>query len=144
VAPDAFGRDIYKRYCFENRKDAKMFTTYDRWQEGDIQAEEALAQLCQSLDSLEDRLEPLQQQKDTLRTQISEVVEHLGGRAELDWFGSLQITSPTITVSYDREALDALVARLTAEGQASIAQQIAACRKESPRAGSLRIKRLKG
>lgn len=125
-------------------KDANMFTTYDRWQEGDIQAEEALTQLCQSLDSLEDRLEPLQQQKDTLRTQISEVVEHLGGRAELDWFGALQITSPTVTVSYDREALDALVARLIAEGQASIAQQIAACRKESPRAGSLRIKRNKG
>lgn len=121
-----------------------MLTSYDRWQEGDIQAEEALTQLCQSLDSLEDRLEPLQQQKDTLRTQISEVVDYLGGRAELDWFGSLQITSPTVTATYDREALDALIARLTAEGQTEIAKQIAACRKESMRSGSLRIKRLKG
>jgi hypothetical protein len=120
-----------------------VITTYNRWQEGEIKAEEALTELCQSLDTLDDRLEPLQQQKEALRSQISEVVEYMNGRVELEGFGVLQITNATVTTTYDRESLDKLVARLVAEGQTEIARQIVACRKESMRSGGLRIKRNK-
>lgn len=116
-------------------------TTYEQWQEGEIQGDQALAELCRSLDALDDRLEPLQQQKETLRAQISELVEHLGGKVELDWFGALQITNASVTSQYDREALDALVIRLRSEGQDDLAQRIEGCRKESMRSGGLRIKR---
>ena len=114
---------------------------FEQWQAGELSDQEALEQLCTSLNSLEDRLEPIEATHQMVRSQISEVVERQGGNVELAGFGKLVITSPTITTSYDARALDALVARLLKSGQADIAAEITDCRRESSRSGGLRITR---
>ena len=113
--------------------------TYQRWQDGDLSDNEALELLCRQLTSLQDRVEPLQFVEKQLRAWISEVVDREGGRAEVSGFGRLQITGPTTTATYDRRRLDSLVARLAAEGQSELAQEIASYRKENSRTGGLRI-----
>jgi hypothetical protein len=113
--------------------------TYQRWQDGELTDQEALELLCRQLTSLQDRLEPLQFVEKQLRAWISEVVDREGGKAEVNGFGRLQITGAGLTATYDRRGLDNLVARLAAEGQADLAREIAACRKESQRSGGLRI-----
>ncbi len=113
--------------------------TYQRWQDGELSDAEALELLCRQLTSLQDRLEPLQFVEKQLRAWISEVVDREGGRAEVAGFGRLQITGAGTTTTYDRRRLDSLVTRLAAEGQSELAQEIAACRKESSRSGGLRI-----
>lgn len=113
--------------------------TYQRWQDGDLSDQEALELLCRQLTGLQDRLEPLQFVEKQLRAWISEVVDREGGKAEVNGFGRLQITGAGMTATYDRRRLDNLVARLAAQGQSELAQEIAACRKESQRSGGLRI-----
>ncbi len=120
-----------------------MQNIYQLWQAGELANEQALEELCQALDTLQDRLQPLQESEQVLRAQISEVVERLGGRAELAGFGSLNITGASVTSHYDRRGLDKLVERLRDEGQADLAAEIASYRQESARSGGLRISRSK-
>lgn len=116
--------------------------TYEQWQEGELNDLEALKMLCQQLDSLQDRLEPLQEQEKVIRARISEVVEHQGGRAELQGFGSLMITNASLATSYNRKALDDLLDTLQ-KTNPEIGQALANCRQETARSGSLRITRFK-
>jgi hypothetical protein len=116
-------------------------TIHQSWLDGDIDANTALRVLCGMLNANADRLEPLQETEKILRGQISEVVEHLGGKVDLEGFGNLQITSASITTSYDARKIDGLVTKLT-ESYPEIARELASYRKESARTGSLRIKRM--
>ncbi|HEX2913896.1 MAG TPA: hypothetical protein VH186_24040 [Chloroflexia bacterium] len=118
-------------------------SSFDLWQEGEINAEEALNQLTGSLTALEDRLEPLEATRKTLRDQIGMVVEvGFSGRASINGYNIVN-TGASQTVSYDAKALDKLVDRLMREGNEAVAREILACRKEGSRAGSTRISRLK-
>lgn len=122
---------------------ASQQTTFEKWEAGELSAEDALEQLSASLDSLEDRLDPLSQMKEQLRNQIGLVVNHMGGKAEIRGWGRFEITAPSRTTTYDAKQLDALVARLVEQGETELARQITQCRKEGSRAGGLRITRAK-
>lgn len=116
---------------------------YQLYQEGEIGAQQALDYIARQLDSIADSLGPLEEAQKQLRNQAGEIVERLGGKAEVAGFGSFAITAPSVTVTYDNKLMDRLVAALTGEGQTEVARRITACRREGSRAGSLRISRVK-
>src|SRR5262245_43897416 len=97
-----------------------------------------LQSLLDELRPIDDAIALLQAQRTSPRDQISERVDRLGGRAVLPGYGHLEITAPSVTVSYDRRQVEALIIELTTTAPV-IAARIAACRKESPRTGGLRI-----
>jgi hypothetical protein len=97
-----------------------------------------LQSLLDELRTVEDAIGLLSAQRTSLRDQISQHVEQLGGRMMLPGYGRLEITPPGLTVSYDRRQIETLIIELTTTVP-TIAARIAACRKESPRSGGLRI-----
>jgi hypothetical protein len=115
-------------------------TIFEDWRDGQIGDVEALHALASDLGEIESQLAPLEAERQTLRDQLSQVLERLGGRATIAGFGKLELTAPTITRSFDKKRLDQLIIDLAADAP-ELAQLIAACRTEAPRAGSLRITR---
>lgn len=113
---------------------------FDHWKQGDIGPHAALRALCSQLGEVQSDLDGLQEEREFLRSQISEIVNSLGGKVEVAGFGELRITEPVKTASYDRKQLDELVLWLIEHEQTGIAQRITGCRKESARAGSLQIR----
>jgi hypothetical protein len=118
-------------------------TTFKQYQEGEITPQYALDQIARQLDSLQDQIEPLNATEKVLRQQASEIVDYLGGKADVAGFGTFTITAPSQTIQYDSKELDRLVVHLISSGYEELAKQITSCRKESSRAGSLRINRAK-
>jgi hypothetical protein len=116
-------------------------TTFKQYQEGEITPQYALDQIARQLDSLQDQIEPLNATEKVLRQQASEIVDYLGGKADVAGFGTFTITAPSQTIQYDSKELDRLVVHLISGGYEELAKQITSCRKESSRAGSLRINR---
>jgi hypothetical protein len=117
-------------------------TIFDDWRDGTISDVEALHALASDLGEIESQLAPLETERQNLRDQLSQIVSHLGGRASVAGFGKLEIMPASVTRTYDRKRLDQLVIDLATDAP-ELAQLIAACRTESPRAGSLRITREK-
>jgi hypothetical protein len=113
-------------------------TIYSDWQSGALGGREALRALLSDLAEVESQIAPLEAEKSELRAQISEVLAHLGGRAEADGF-RLMLTSPSVVPRYDAKELDHIVSYLQAQGEDAIANLILSARKESERAGQLRI-----
>lgn len=113
------------------------------WEFGDISDIEALRLLCSDLGEVESDLEPLQAERERLRSTIDRIVTKLGGKANVKGFGTLQITGGGETTSYDAKACDALIAKLAANGYAEIAEELAQARRTSQRKASLRIMREK-
>lgn len=121
-----------------------MESIYKQWQNGEISDKEALDALVEALNRVQDKIVPLQETEKILRVYLSEVVERLGGRTEVEGFGLLQITSASLNARYDRKGLDELVGRLRYEGHADLADEIASYRQESSKAGGLVIRRPRG
>jgi len=118
-------------------------TIFDDWRDGTISDVEALHALASDLGEIESQLAPLEAERQNLRDQLSQIVSHLGGRASVAGFGKLELTSASVTRSYDKKRIQALVLDLVAEGNVEVAQRIALCETELSRAGSLRITREK-
>ena len=102
-----------------------------------------LQSLCRDLDEVENQLAELNAERDQLRAQLSEVVERLGGKVVIQGFGTLQMASPSVVVSYERKGLEQLVQELRAAGNTILADAIEHNRKESMRTGGLRVVREK-
>ncbi|HNP85180.1 MAG: hypothetical protein JST60_08255 [Chloroflexi bacterium SZAS-1] len=113
-------------------------SNFTEWQSGAISHREALRRLLSDLGEVESQIAPLEAEKAELRTQISEVLAEMGGRAESEGY-RLTITSPGVSARYDAKELDQLVDYLLARGDDEIARLILKSRKESARAGQLRI-----
>ena len=111
---------------------------YADWQSGSISEREALRALLSDLGEVESQIAPLEAEKAELRSQISEVLARLGGRAEADGL-RLTLTAPAIVPRYDAKELDQIVSYLQGQGEDEIASLILRARKESARAGMLRI-----
>lgn len=117
-------------------------TIFDDWRDGTISDVEALHAIASDLGEIESQIAPLEAERQTLRDQLSQIVSRLGGRASVSGFGKIELTAPTLTRSYDKKRLDQLIIDLATDAP-ELAQLIAACRTEAPRAGSLRITREK-
>lgn len=129
-----------------------MTTTAATIQPTDIYADDDYGQPMTALDYLSDRcwllaeyereLAPTQARIAALRAEISTLAAQLG-RTIVPQFGTVEITSAAKVASYDRAGVDALVQTLLAAGQLDLAQQLSALRRETARAGGLRISREK-
>lgn len=116
---------------------------YRAWQDGKIRADEALGYFCDLLAPVASELEELEATNKKARAYASEIVEYLGGQAEVDGFGELKITNASVTYSYDKKLVDKLSNELRTEGLGDVAARLDACLKASEKAGSLRITRVK-
>ena len=117
--------------------------TFTEWEAGTLTDIHAIRSLAMDLAEVESELAPLEKQRQQLRDELSRVLAHAGGKAEIAGFGQLTMTAPSITTSYDQRRLDDLVLSLIADGYSDIAESIAGCRKQSARSGALRIVREK-
>lgn len=113
-------------------------TIFSDWQSGALGDREALRALLSDLGEVESQIAPLEAEKSELRAQISEVLARLGGRAEADGL-RLTLTAPSVVPRYDAKELDHIVKYLQAQGEDAIANLLLSARKESERAGMLRI-----
>lgn len=120
-----------------------MSSIYEQWRDGDISDEQAARALALELGEVESELAPLNAQRETLRNELSHIVGKLGGKHAIPGFGELVNTAPSVTTSYDAKRVSDLIVALVAEGQSAWAERLAACQKQSSRAGSLRITREK-
>jgi hypothetical protein len=116
-------------------KPAATATTY-------VDPEARLGALCYDLAQLEDRIAPLEDERQAIRAEISTIIEAIGPQ-ELEGFGKLEITAAAKVISYDRQKIDALIMALIDEGTPELAERIRTAKKESARSGSLRISRQK-
>lgn len=117
-------------------------TTFDDWRAGFVTDAQALRSLASDLGEVESQLTPFELEKQSLRDQISQVLEHAGGQAQIAGFGRLEITAASVVTSYDKKQIEALLIDLTST-HPEVAQRLAACRVKGTRAGSLRITREK-
>jgi hypothetical protein len=97
-----------------------------------------LQSLLEELRTVEDALALLEAQRTTVRSQIQQCVAQLGGRVILPGVGQLEITAPSVTISYDRQQVEALISELTIT-YAAVAARLAACRTEALCSDGLRI-----
>jgi hypothetical protein len=118
---------------------------YTAWYEdGTLSASEALEQICMlAIGPIQDQIKTLKKSEDQARIYISELVNALGGQVTLPGFGELQITSPSISYSYDKKLVTQLSNQLRSEGLGEVAARLDQCMKPSEKAGSLRITREK-
>jgi hypothetical protein len=105
-------------------------------------ADERLGMLCYDLAQLEERIAPLEAERQAIRAELSVLIDQLGTQ-EVEGFGRLEITAPALVVSYDRQKVERLMLALIDEGRPELAERISTAKKESARAGSLRITRQK-
>lgn len=115
---------------------------FSAYLDGDATAMEALRSLCDDYTELDDTYKQFEAMREQTRAQISQVLEKLDGKVDLPGFGHLEITSPAVTVGYDKVKIRALLDELY-EDHPDIAQRLAACQTKSMRAGGLRIEREK-
>ena len=115
---------------------------YGAWLDGDVTAMEALRSLCADYEEIEASYKDFDGLRNQTRDQISQVVEKLGGKAEVKGFGTLRITDASVTEGYDKAQIRALIMDLIAD-YPDIAGRIAACATKTMRAGGLRIEREK-
>lgn len=120
-----------------DQQSANAGDIFAQWQDGDVTDIAALRSLWSDLRETESELAPLEYAHARLRDQIGQIVARLG-TVELAGFGKALITSASVVVSYDAKKLDALLANLV-QTHPEIAVQVASARKQSARAGGLRI-----
>lgn len=123
--------------------ESKIEEIYRAWCDGVIQSEEAVKQFCQIIGPLQEQQKMTDALDKQVRAHVSEVVEYLGGAAEVAGFGELKITNPSVSYSYDKKLVDKLTNQLRTEGMGDVAARLDACLKPSEKAGSLRITRSK-
>lgn len=116
--------------------------TYAAWLDGDATAMEALRSLCSDYEEIEASYKDYEALRNTVRDQLSQVVEKLDGKVVLKGFGTLTLSPPSITEGYDKAQIRAIILDLVAD-YPDIAARLAACSTKSMRAGGLRIEREK-
>lgn len=115
---------------------------YAAYLDGDVTAMEALRSLCSDYEEIESSYKDYEALRNTIRDQLSNVVEKLDGKAEVKGFGKLTLTAPTITEGYDKKLIRDLIMDLVVD-YPDIAGRLSACATKSMRAGGLRIEREK-
>lgn len=115
---------------------------YAAWLDGDVTAMEALRSLCSDYEELDQSYKDYEALRNTVRDQLSQVVEKLDGKVEVKGFGVLTLTAPTVTEGYDKKMIRDLIMDLVTD-YPDIAGRLATCATKSARAGGLRIEREK-
>lgn len=117
-------------------------TIFDAYMDGDLTAMEALRALCSDYEELEQSYKDFGRARDGMRDQIAHVLAKLGDKVEVKGFGTVMLTAPSVTKSFDKEKIRALIQEWSADFP-EFAESLAACETKSSRAGGLRIEREK-
>lgn len=113
---------------------------FDQWMSGYLEDGAAIRALCHQLAALEAELQPLEAHRKQVRAQLERIVRRYDRqRVDVADFGTLAITGGGRLVTWDKKALASLLAKLAAHGYAEIAEELAAARRETLTAPSLRI-----
>ncbi len=123
-------------------------TIIDDVTSGKTSPEEAIRSLALDLGETESELSlvagALQQQVKDLRDQIAIVLSVSNrDKVQVSGFGTVLMTKPSLSYSYDKKKLDKLCMVLRQMGNIDLADDVEACRDIVERAGSLRITREK-
>jgi hypothetical protein len=97
--------------------------------------------LLSDLETIDSEIAALNERREGIRAAISEIVAASGNRIALSGYGTLTIRPPSIARIWDGKALDGLMQSLRETGFDDLANEIDACRKQSPRVGGLTISR---
>lgn len=88
-------------------------------------------------------MKPLAAEREQVRNVLSRIVGRLGDKHEIAGFGTLANTAPSVSTSYDKDRVQAVINDLLAAGLFEWAQKLVLCERTTSRAGSLRITREK-
>jgi len=116
--------------------------TWEQYQEGDLDAAQALTRMLPAYQALQAAAAALEARREALRGQIATLHQALGGKPLALLGYEVRWQEPGTVLTYNAHTLDALVVTLMAQEQYALAEQITAARRESVRAGGLRIARL--
>ena len=118
-------------------------TAYQAWISGDIDEHAALRAMQTSLDNADRMIAAGEGQRALWRKRISEVIDHLGGKASVDGLADYRITEPSRTISYERVIIEELLHATIVNGDSHYTATIEAARKVSERPGILMIRKRK-
>jgi hypothetical protein len=116
--------------------------TYAAWLDGDVTDYEALRSLCSDYEEIEQSYKDFEKVRATTRDQMAHVMVKLGDKVEVKGFGTVLMTAPSVSVSYDRAKVKALIAEWSTDFP-EFAEALASCETQSCRSGGLRIERVK-
>lgn len=115
----------------------------EAYADGELGPVEALRHLNTLLRSVDAVLRPLQEARDAIREAMAKPLLASGKLVELANEAVITWVEPTISESYERAKVDQLVADLVTQGgpMTAVAAQIAALKKQSTRAGFVKVER---
>jgi uncharacterized protein involved in exopolysaccharide biosynthesis len=117
-----------------------MNSIYQDYLDGYASPEQAMAALLNDLGEVEDEIKTAETQRQAIRDAIGMIVAREGAMTVGDRRAA--ITAPSVVISYDRAAIDDLALRLAAT-HPDIAAELAQCRKQTERVGSLRVEKVR-
>jgi hypothetical protein len=88
---------------------------------------------------IKDEIAHLQAELARIDAVIGEIIAPLDGPVKVPGIGSVVLSKPSVSKSFDPNALRDLIQSLRETGNTDMADEIAACTKTTMRAGSLRI-----
>ena len=108
-----------------------------------IADQQAMAALLQNYFEIDSEVVALEATQKDIRKNIETLTIAMGGNVKLAHIGSVMVTEPSISHSYDTKMIDALLFELVENGELNTARRIMDCKKETTRAGGLRITKAK-
>lgn len=105
--------------------------------------QELLAVSMRDYFEIDSEITALEATKNDIRRNIETLTVAMGGNVKLAHIGSVMVTEPSKSHSYDTKGIDALLLELIESGELHTAKKIIDCKKETTRAGGLRITKAK-
>jgi len=105
--------------------------------------QELLAASMRDYFEIDSEITALEATQKDIRRNIETLTIAMGGNVKLAQVGTAMVTESTTSHSYDTKSIDALLYELIENGELSTAKKIMECKKETTRAGGLRITKAK-
>lgn len=111
----------------------------DAYDAGELTPYQAARALAMELGEVESTLAPLNDERARIRVALERVMRKHGEPIDLAGFGRMEIVPDSTSARYDRATVEAVIAELANAGMFELAQRLATGRRESARAGGLRV-----
>ena len=105
--------------------------------------QELLAVSMRDYFEIDSEIQALEATQKDIRRNIETITIAMGGNVKLAHIGTALVTESSISHGYDTKAIDALLLDLISLGELHTAKRIMECKKETTRAGGLRITKAK-
>lgn len=105
--------------------------------------QELLAVSMRDYFEIDSEIQALEATQKDIRRNIETITIAMGGNVKLAHIGTALVTESSISHAYDTKAIDALLLDLISLGELHTAKRIIDCKKETTRAGGLRITKAK-